>query len=51
MVEVYADKCIVIVSELKLCGDVGPGVPVSVEIDPFCHELTISIAAVISFLG
>merc|ERR1712228_797933 len=38
MVEVCADKFIVIVDESKLCDGLGPGFPVPVEITPFCHE-------------
>jgi len=40
MVEVMADKFIVIVDESKLCDGLGPGFPVPVEITPFCHEHT-----------
>jgi len=40
MVEVCADKFIVIVDESKLCDGLGPGFPVPVEITPFCHEHT-----------
>merc|ERR1719251_797591 len=38
MVEVCADKFIVIVDESKICDGLGPGFPVPVEITPFCHE-------------
>eukprot|EP00544_Gedaniella_sp_CCMP2646_P004899 CAMPEP_0202488644 /NCGR_PEP_ID=MMETSP1361-20130828/6632_1 /ASSEMBLY_ACC=CAM_ASM_000849 /TAXON_ID=210615 /ORGANISM="Staurosira complex sp., Strain CCMP2646" /LENGTH=245 /DNA_ID=CAMNT_0049118261 /DNA_START=164 /DNA_END=901 /DNA_ORIENTATION=+ len=38
MVEICADKFIVIVDESKLCDGLGPGFPVPVEITPFCHE-------------
>eukprot|EP00751_Fragilariopsis_kerguelensis_P034441 CAMPEP_0170959500 /NCGR_PEP_ID=MMETSP0735-20130129/36453_1 /TAXON_ID=186038 /ORGANISM="Fragilariopsis kerguelensis, Strain L26-C5" /LENGTH=245 /DNA_ID=CAMNT_0011373857 /DNA_START=219 /DNA_END=956 /DNA_ORIENTATION=+ len=41
MVEVMADKFIVIVDESKLCDGLGPGFPVPVEITPFCHEHTL----------
>jgi len=40
MVEVCADKFIVIVDESKLCDGLGPGFPIPVEITPFCHEHT-----------
>eukprot|EP00550_Attheya_septentrionalis_P009252 CAMPEP_0198294626 /NCGR_PEP_ID=MMETSP1449-20131203/23387_1 /TAXON_ID=420275 /ORGANISM="Attheya septentrionalis, Strain CCMP2084" /LENGTH=278 /DNA_ID=CAMNT_0043994631 /DNA_START=20 /DNA_END=856 /DNA_ORIENTATION=- len=40
MVEVCADKFIVIVDESKLCEGLGPGFPIPVEITPFCHEHT-----------
>jgi len=45
MVEVCADKFIVIVDESKLCDGLGPGFPVPVEIVPFCHEHTIRTVA------
>merc|ERR1712087_686876 len=41
MVEVCADKFIVIVDESKVCDGLGPGFPLPVEITPFCHEHTI----------
>merc|ERR1712194_146919 len=41
MVEVCADKFIVIVDESKLCDGLGPGFPLPVEITPFCHEHTL----------
>lgn len=41
MVELAADKFIVIVDESKLCDGLGPGFPIPVEITPFCHEHTI----------
>jgi ribose 5-phosphate isomerase A len=41
MVEVCADKFIVIVDESKICDGLGPGFPVPVEITPFCHEHTV----------
>eukprot|EP00553_Chaetoceros_curvisetus_P010119 CAMPEP_0204624314 /NCGR_PEP_ID=MMETSP0717-20131115/10069_1 /ASSEMBLY_ACC=CAM_ASM_000666 /TAXON_ID=230516 /ORGANISM="Chaetoceros curvisetus" /LENGTH=245 /DNA_ID=CAMNT_0051639665 /DNA_START=35 /DNA_END=772 /DNA_ORIENTATION=+ len=41
MVEVCADKFIVIVDESKICDGLGPGFPVPVEITPFCHEHTL----------
>uniref|UniRef100_A0A7S3JUH4 ribose-5-phosphate isomerase n=1 Tax=Aureoumbra lagunensis TaxID=44058 RepID=A0A7S3JUH4_9STRA len=40
MVEIVADKFIVIVDESKLCDALGPGFPIPVEITPFCHEHT-----------
>merc|ERR1719246_401548 len=40
MVEICADKFIVIVDESKLCDGLGPGFPIPVEITPFCHEHT-----------
>lgn len=40
MVEVCAKKFIVIVDESKLCGGLGPGFPLPVEITPFCWEHT-----------
>jgi len=45
MVEVMADKFIVIVDESKLCDGLGPGFPVPVEITPFCHEHTLKQVA------
>jgi len=52
MVEVCADKFIVIVDESKLCDGLGPGFPLPVEITPFCHEHTIrTIAALPSCAG
>merc|ERR1712087_803150 len=45
MVEVCADKFIVIVDESKLCDGLGPGFPLPVEITPFCHEHTIRTIA------
>jgi len=52
MVEVMADKFIVIVDESKLCDGLGPGFPVPVEITPFCHEHTVrTIAALESCAG
>ncbi|KAL3775897.1 hypothetical protein HJC23_000327 [Cyclotella cryptica] len=52
MVEVCADKFIVIVDESKLCEGLGPGFPLPVEITPFCHEHTIrTIAALPSCEG
>jgi len=41
MVEVCADKFIVIVDESKICDALGPGFPIPVEITPFCHEHTL----------
>lgn len=40
MVEICADKFIVIVDESKICDGLGPGFPIPVEITPFCHEHT-----------
>lgn len=52
MVEMAADKFIVIVDESKMCEGLGPGFPVPVEITPFCHEHTIrAIAALPSCAG
>jgi len=52
MVEVMADKFIVIVDESKLCDGLGPGFPVPVEITPFCHEHTMrEVAALPSCAG
>mmetsp|Transcript_15793 Transcript_15793/g.22465 ORF Transcript_15793/g.22465 Transcript_15793/m.22465 type:complete len:288 (+) Transcript_15793:85-948(+) len=52
MVEVMADKFIVIVDESKLCDGLGPGFPVPVEITPFCHEHTLrTVAALPSCAG
>lgn len=52
MVEVIADKFIVIVDESKLCDGLGPGFPVPVEITPFCHEHTMrQVAALESCEG
>merc|ERR1719199_1865501 len=45
MVEVMADKFIVIVDESKLCDGLGPGFPLPVEITPFCHEHTLRLVA------
>lgn len=45
MVEVCADKFIVIVDESKICDGLGPGFPVPVEIVPFCHEHTLRTVA------
>lgn len=45
MVEVCADKFIVIVDESKLCDGLGPGFPIPVEITPFCHEHTMRTVA------
>jgi len=45
MVEIMADKFIVIVDESKLCDGLGPSFPVPVEITPFCHEHTIRTIA------
>jgi len=41
MVEVCADKFVVIVDESKLCDGLGPGFPLPVEITPFCHMHTL----------
>mmetsp|Transcript_4503 Transcript_4503/g.11330 ORF Transcript_4503/g.11330 Transcript_4503/m.11330 type:complete len:317 (-) Transcript_4503:3306-4256(-) len=52
MVEVMADKFIVIVDESKLTDGLGPGFPVPVEITPFCHEHTMrQVAALPSCEG
>ena len=52
MVEVCADKFIVIVDESKLCDGLGPGFPLPVEITPFCHMHTLrKIAALPSVAG
>jgi ribose 5-phosphate isomerase A len=48
MVEICADKFIVIVDESKLCDGLGPGFPVPVEITPFCHEHTMRTVAELS---
>ena len=40
MVEIVADKFIVIVDESKMCDALGPGFAIPVEITPFCHEHT-----------
>lgn len=45
IVEVCADKFIVIVDESKLCDGLGPGFPIPVEIVPFCHEHTMRMIA------
>ena len=45
IVEVCADKFIVIVDESKLCDGLGPGFPIPVEIVPFCHEHTQRVIA------
>jgi len=45
MVEVCADKFIVIVDESKLTNGLGPGFPIPVEITPFCHEHTMRTVA------
>jgi ribose 5-phosphate isomerase A len=52
IVEICADKFIVIVDESKLCDGLGPSFPVPVEIVPFCHEHTMrTIAALASCAG
>lgn len=43
IVEICADKFIVIVDESKLTSGLGPGFPVPVEIVPFCHEHTMRV--------
>ena len=43
MVEVCADKFIVIVDESKLTDALGPGFPIPVEITPFCHLHTLQL--------
>jgi ribose 5-phosphate isomerase A len=52
MVEIMADKFIVIVDESKLCSGLGPGFPLPVEITPFCHEHTLrQVGALPSLAG
>lgn len=52
IVEVCADKFIVIVDESKICDGLGPGFPLPVEIVPFCHEHTLrTVAALPSLAG
>lgn len=52
MVEICADKFIVIVDESKLTDGLGPGFPIPVEITPFCHEHTMrTVAALASCAG
>jgi ribose 5-phosphate isomerase A len=52
MVEICADKFIVIVDESKICDGLGPGFPIPVEITPFCHEHTMrSIGALSTCKG
>eukprot|EP00934_Nitzschia_sp_Nitz4_P005932 Nitzschia sp. Nitz4//scaffold13_size275219//253453//253942//NITZ4_000925-RA/size275219-augustus-gene-0.276-mRNA-1//-1//CDS//3329536167//5922//frame0 len=52
MVEIMADKFIVIVHESKLTEGLGPGFPIPVEITPFCLEHTIrQVAALASCAG
>jgi len=43
MVEVCADKFVVIVDESKLTDNLGPGFPIPVEITPFCHLHTLNL--------
>merc|ERR1719491_1204942 len=43
MVEVCAEKFIVIVDESKITDGLGPGFPIPVEITPFCHEHTLRL--------
>ena len=45
IVEVCADKFIVIVDESKMVDGLGPGFPIPVEIVPFCHEHTMRVIA------
>ena len=45
MVEICAEKFIVIVDESKLCDGLGPGFPLPVEITPFCWEHTLGKVA------
>jgi ribose 5-phosphate isomerase A len=46
MVEIMADKFIVIVDESKLCDNgLGPSFPIPVEIIPFCHKHTMNTVA------
>mmetsp|Transcript_8432 Transcript_8432/g.13009 ORF Transcript_8432/g.13009 Transcript_8432/m.13009 type:complete len:276 (+) Transcript_8432:68-895(+) len=52
MVEICAEKFIVIVDESKIVDGLGPGFPVPVEITPFCHEHTMrEIGALPSMKG
>eukprot|EP00241_Pyramimonas_parkeae_P012869 CAMPEP_0114256606 /NCGR_PEP_ID=MMETSP0058-20121206/18256_1 /TAXON_ID=36894 /ORGANISM="Pyramimonas parkeae, CCMP726" /LENGTH=289 /DNA_ID=CAMNT_0001371211 /DNA_START=56 /DNA_END=925 /DNA_ORIENTATION=- len=51
MVEVMADKFIVIVDESKLCKGLGPGFPLPVEITPFCHEHTLRLVGALPSLA
>merc|ERR1711906_103075 len=52
MVEIVADKFIVIVDESKLCDALGPGFPIPVEITQFCWEHTMrKVAALPSLAG
>ena len=52
MVEVMAKKFVVIVDDSKRCKGLGPGVPLPVEITPFCHMHTLrTIAALPSVAG
>jgi ribose 5-phosphate isomerase A len=48
IVEVCADKFIVIVDESKLVDGLGPDFPIPVEIVPFCHEHTMRVIADLS---
>lgn len=50
IVEVCADKFIVIVDESKICDGLGPGFPLPVEIVPFCHEHTLRTVAALPSL-
>lgn len=43
IVEVCAEKFIVIVDESKIVDGLGPGFPIPVEIVPFCHEHTMRV--------
>jgi len=45
IVEVCAEKFIVIVDESKICDGLGPGFPIPIEIVPFCHEHTMRTIA------
>lgn len=45
IVEICADKFIVIVDESKITDGLGPGFPIPVEIVPFCHEHTMRVIA------
>eukprot|EP00238_Polyblepharides_amylifera_P001789 CAMPEP_0196572716 /NCGR_PEP_ID=MMETSP1081-20130531/2706_1 /TAXON_ID=36882 /ORGANISM="Pyramimonas amylifera, Strain CCMP720" /LENGTH=283 /DNA_ID=CAMNT_0041890123 /DNA_START=124 /DNA_END=975 /DNA_ORIENTATION=- len=51
MVEVMADKFIVIVDESKLCSGLGPGFPLPVEITPFCHKHTMRLIGALPSLA
>jgi len=50
IVEIVANKFIVIVDESKLSDGIGPGFPIPVEIVPFCHEHTMRVIAALPAL-